>query len=287
MTVTPLLVTALAFGPPTTEKSSAAKPSRVVTHLLDSAHQSAPTTVQVLTPTHLEAGRRYPVLYVLPVEAGTGTRWGDAMAEVEELRLPDRHDVIVVYPTFAQLPWYADHPTEAGVRQETHFLDVVVPFVEKEYPAIGERKGRFLLGFSKSGWGAFSLLLRHPERFERAAAWDAPLTMQEPGRYGSGPIFGTAKNFAEYRLSTLLEKRAKSLGDEPRLFHSGYDNFRESHLDFERLLLEHRVPHAFTDGPRRKHAWDSGWLDEAAAALLAPRIKKTQATSSNRAPSPR
>ena len=60
--------------------------------------------------------------------------------------------------------------------------------------------GRLLLGFSKSGWGAFSLLLRHPDVFGRAAAWDAPLMMNKPGPYGSGDIFGTPENFARYQI---------------------------------------------------------------------------------------
>ena len=51
------------------------------------------------------------------------------------------------------------------------------------------------IGFSKSGWGAFSLLLRHPEVFGRAAAWDAPLMLEQPNRYGMGAVFGSQENF--------------------------------------------------------------------------------------------
>jgi hypothetical protein len=59
--------------------------------------------------------------------------------------------------------------------------------------------GLLLLGFSKSGWGAlFSLLLRHPDVFGKAAAWDAPLVMDSPGRHGNGDIFGTPENFEKY-----------------------------------------------------------------------------------------
>ena len=46
----------------------------------------------------------------------------------------------------ALLPWYADHPTDVGIRQESYFLKVVLPFVERTYPARTERDGRLLLG---------------------------------------------------------------------------------------------------------------------------------------------
>ncbi len=265
MTASALLLAAALAGEPEPATSSA-----VVVHRLESEYQSGPTTVSVVQPSTTEPGRRYPVLYVLPVEAGAGKRWGDVVATAERLRVADRFGVIVVYPTFAQLPWYADHPTDAGVRQESHFLKVVVPFVERNSPALAERSGRLLLGFSKSGWGAFSLLLRHPEHFERAVAWDAPLTMNAPGRYGSGPIFGTPENFAKYQLTKLVADRAKTLGDELRLIHLGYDNFREHHHRFERLLLEHSVPHVFQDGPKRRHHWESGWFEEAVRLVVSP-----------------
>src|SRR5207249_4274506 len=108
------------------------------------------------------------------------------------------------------------------VRQETYFLKVVVPFVEKTYPAKADASGRLLLGFSKSGWGAFSLLLRHPEQFGKAAAWDAPLMMDAPGKYGSGDVFATADNFVGYRVSKLLELNAEKFQKESRLILLGY-----------------------------------------------------------------
>jgi hypothetical protein len=46
-------------------------------HRLESALQSGPTSIRVLLPERMEPGRRYPVLYVLPVEAKDGDRYGD------------------------------------------------------------------------------------------------------------------------------------------------------------------------------------------------------------------
>jgi enterochelin esterase-like enzyme len=182
--------------------------------------------------------------------------------------LPNKLKAVFVAPTFSHLPWYADHPTKADVRQETYFLKVVVPSIEKTYPVQTEARGRLLLGFSKSGWGAFSLLLRHPDVFGRAAAWDAPLMMDRPGHYGSGDTFGTPENFEKYQISKLLKAQAEKLQKEKRLILLGYGNFREQHQKAHDLMSELKVAHEFQDGPARKHDWHSGWVAEATELLL-------------------
>lgn len=240
-------------------------------HSVRSDFQPDATTIRVLVPEQLKKEQRYRVLYVLPVEAGAGTKWGDGLAEVKKHGLADRFGLICVAPTFSQLPWYADHPTDLQVRQESHFMKVVVPFVDKHYPTLTEPDGRLLLGFSKSGWGAFSLLLRHPNMFGKAVAWDAPLMMDAPGRYGSGPIFGSKANFANYEIAGLLRNRAAQLQDERRLFHFGYGNFREHHEAAHQLMNELGIQHAYRDGPKREHSWHSGWLPEAVEMLMADR----------------
>ena len=134
-------------------------------HDVTSALQAAPTQLRVLLPDRMESDRRYPVVYVLPVEAGSATRFGDGLLEVKRRDLHNRFRAVFAAPTFAHLPWYADHPTEARIRQETYFVHEIVPAVERRYGVVAGPRGRLLLGFSKSGWGAYSLLLRHPNVF--------------------------------------------------------------------------------------------------------------------------
>jgi len=265
----PLLIAILAtLIPP----AGAADPTRAedgtLVHSVVSPYQAGRTEIRVLLPDRLEPGRRYPVVYVLPVEAGREHHYGDGLAEVRRLDLHNQLRAIFVAPTFAQLPWYADHLSDPAIRQESHFLKVVVPFVEEHYPARRERAGRLLLGFSKSGWGAWSLLLRHPDVFDKAAAWDAPLMLDKPGPYGSGPIFGTHENFEAYQVTKLLERRLPDLRDRPRLILLGYGNFRDQHETAHDILVDLKIRHVYADGPLRKHVWESSWVAEAAKALL-------------------
>jgi hypothetical protein len=261
----------------------------VLVHAVRSPFQAGTTSIRVLLPDKMDPAKAYAVVYVLPVEARDESRYGDGLLEAKRLGLADRHQAIFVAPTFSHLPWYADHPTDPTIRQESYLLRVVLPFVEQAYPARADAGGRMLVGFSKSGWGAYSLLLRHPDVFGKAAAWDAPLMMDAPGKYGSGPVFGTAANFDAYRVATLLEKRAADLRGDERLVLLGYGNFRDHHLRAHALMASLKVRHAYADGPKRKHEWGSGWLPEAVDRLAppppAPRVARSTATRP--APPPR
>jgi esterase/lipase superfamily enzyme len=241
----------------------------LLVHSVRSPFEAGTTTIRVLLPDSLDPAKSYPVVYVLPVEAGDEHKYGDGLLEAKRDDLQNKYRAIFVAPTFSRLPWYADHPTDPEIRQETYFLKVVVPLVEKTYPARHDAGGRLLVGFSKSGWGAFSLLLRHPDLFGKASAWDAPLMMDAPGKYGSGDIFGTPENFGHYRISHLLEQRAAELGPGKRLILLGYGNFRDDCGRADALMRSLKIEHVFRDGPRRAHVWSSGWLPEAVQFLFA------------------
>ena len=234
-------------------------------HTVKSPYQAGETDIRVLLPDRLEGSKQYPVVYVLPVEPGRGVRFGDGLLEVRKHDLHNKHEVLFVAPTFFDLPWFADHPTKPEIRQETYFRNVVLPFVERTYPASDER---LLLGFSKSGWGAWVLLLRHPQTFRRAAAWDAPLMMDQIGKYGTGDILGTQENFEGYRLAALLRTNAETAGSGKRLILTGYGNFREHHQQAHTLLNDLKIPHEYRDGPFLEHDWHSGWVANAVELLI-------------------
>ena len=241
-----------------------------VVHTVRSAFQAGETRIEVLLPKPFDPAKKYPVVYVLPVEPQGGERYGHGLREVQRTGLADKFRLICVAPTFSRVPWYADHPTDPAVRQESYLLRSVVPFVEQTYPTQGTAAGRWLLGFSKSGWGAWTLLLRYPHVFGQAAAWDAPLALAQPDRYGTAEIFATQENFDRYQPLKLLPSRAKELGGAPRLILLGYDNFRGEHQQAHAVLQTLAIPHVYRDGPKRPHVWGSGWVEEALTLLTQP-----------------
>lgn len=240
----------------------------VTTHALNSPHQAEETFVRVLASEDLDRCGQYPAVFVLPVEPRDEHHYGNGLQEVLDRDLHRKHQAVFAAPTFSAWPWYANHPTDPHVQQERYMLEAVVPLVEAYHPVRTDAAGRFLLGFSKSGWGAFSLLLRNPGLFGRAAAWDAPLMLDQPGPYESGPIFATQANFEEYRIARLLRDRAGTLGAEPRLVFTGYQAFRRDHDEAHKLMTELSIPHIFREGQDRPHHWHSGWVEELLDLLL-------------------
>jgi len=241
----------------------------LATYTVTSEYLAGPNEVAVLLPEKREAGKQYPVLYILPVNAGTRGPWGSGMLEAKRQDVHNKYGLICVAPTLDSLPWYADHPTNLKIRQESYLLRVVLPLVEQRHPALKEPRGRLLVGFSKSGWGAFSLLLRHPDVFGRAAAWDAPLMEQAPTKYGMDAIFGTQENFDEYRIDWLLREKAAVLKKgPPRLILLGYGNFKDQTERAHALMSSLAVPHVFASNVPRRHDWHSGWFAEAVRLLM-------------------
>jgi len=267
------LLTARAEEPPAAISAGTSGDDGILVHDVKSPFQAGTTQIRVLVPDPLDKTKHYPAVYVLPVEAGNEARYGNGLVEVKKNELPNRYQAIFIAPTFSQLPWYADHPSDPAVRQETYLLSVVLPYVEKNYPVRNDADGRLLMGFSKSGWGAFSLLLRHQDLFGKAAAWDAPLMMGWPSQYGSSPIFGTKENFAQYQISALLPKKAADFGKDKRLILMGYGNFRRETDEAHALMDRLKIAHEFVAGPVRKHEWGSGWLPDAVKLLLGTQVK--------------
>ncbi|MFP6738690.1 MAG: alpha/beta hydrolase-fold protein [Planctomycetota bacterium] len=264
-------ISTLAVDEKPAEISTASSEGAFKLHTVRSAYQAGTTRIRVLLPAGFDRKRSYRVLYVLPVEALDGKRWGNGLKTVYRDGLHDKYDLICVAPSFSHLPWYADHPDNPRIRQESYLLKVILPFIEKTYPVTPGRSGRLLVGFSKSGWGAFTLLLRNPKVFGAAAAFDAPMALASPGPYKSGPVFGGKKNFEKYRVESLLKKNGGLLGKGKRLALLGYyGNFRSHHLEAHGWMDALKIKHHWRDGPKRKHSWGSGWLPEAVALLAAP-----------------
>src|SRR5262245_27727341 len=94
----------------------------VLVHDVECPYQAGKTQILIVLPHVIPANRKYPVIYVVPVEAQRESRYGDGVREIKANNLHDKHQAIFVAPTFSHLPWYADHPTEPSIRQETYLL---------------------------------------------------------------------------------------------------------------------------------------------------------------------
>jgi len=246
-----------------------------------SQFQHGPNDVEVLLPEKFDLGRKYRVLYVLPVEPGIGGRYGDGLQEIRKIDAHNRHGLICVAPAFDAVPWFMDHATDAKMRHESYMLRVVVPMIESRYPTLGTADGRLLLGFSKSGWGAFTLLLRNPDVFGYAAAWDSPMMLQEPDwrQFGIDRAAGTVENFRKYQPAALFQSQAKHFRDRTQLALLGHKSFgpgggsayRDEHTHTRwahEEMQSQRISHAYNNEVKVAHAWHTGWVEPAVNGLM-------------------
>lgn len=219
---------------------------------------------------------RFPVVYVLPTGPHANDSCGDGLSEIQRLDLHNKYQMICVVPTFSHVPWFANHATDPTIQQETYLLRSILPFIDHEYPI--DTKRRYVVGLGKSGWGAYSLLLRNPDRFAKAVAWDSPLGQQTPFKYGMIEVFDSQENFERYDIWDLLEARAELLRlSAARFGLMGFGDYRAHHQATHHHMTRLRIPHAYLDGPKREHTWCSGWLDSALEFLVdADRQAKTK-----------
>jgi hypothetical protein len=246
-----------------------------ISHRIASPYQADSTTIRVLLPDIIVPGEVYTVLYILPVIENDNRRYGGGLEEVMKYDFHNKYNLICVAPEFTAKPWYCDHSEDMGRQDESHFLKTVIPFIDSQYPTQTQAEGRLLMGFSKSGWGAFTLLLRNPEKFYKAAGWDSGI------RVDTGPIseeerterietlFGSTSNFEKYRITTLLRERGNELGNEARLFYYNTEGTRgPGGVEIHKIMVELEIPHLYLYEPHRKHSWDSGWIPAAVRFLV-------------------
>jgi hypothetical protein len=251
-------------------------------YALESEFQSKPQFVEVLLPDHFDKSKKYRVLYLLPVEAGQGVRFGDGIMVARKLGIQNQYDVIVVAPAFDSEPWYGNDAADPHRRQEDFLVKAVVPFIESQYPTTGTAEGRLLLGYSKSGWGALSLILRNPDVFGYAASWDAPLMFTEKqfGLWGTKQTYGTPENMTLYLPSKLVRERAGPFQNKKRLVVAGLQFFGTftdarfpydgpSHTEaFHELAEANGVLHDYDPNLKTGHSWNPSWMKPVVKMLI-------------------
>lgn len=230
-----------------------------------------PQVLRVLNPTDPAPGVPHNFIYTLPVQPGAdNTTYGDGLDTLESLNAQNQYNLTIIEPSFGIDPWYADNPLDANEQEETFMTTELVPWVTANLSITGTEQS-WLIGFSKSGYGGMDLLLKHPNLFTLGAFWDFPADMSSYNELGSDPAasYGTDANFqANYRLTQAFVDSYKGpFLSNNRIWLGGYSLYETDVTDFDALLTAEDIPH--TLGPMQDvaHAWTSGWVPAALAAL--------------------
>jgi hypothetical protein len=231
-----------------------------------------PQSLRILQPSNPAPGVAHNFIYVLPVEPGEGTTFGDGLQVIQSLNLQNQYNLTVIEPSFSINPWYADNPLDSTLQEDTFMAADLQPWVKANLSTSGSEQ-HWLIGFSKSGIGGQTLILRHPDTFTLAASWDFPADMNAYDEYGtnSSDSYGTDANFqANYRLTAaFLAAHAAPFQASNRIWIGGYQLFQQDVADYDALLTAQGIQHTAETPTAMTHAWDSGWVPIALAALYA------------------
>jgi cytochrome c2 len=233
---------------------------------------SHPFAVRVLIPQNPAAGAPHNFLYALPVENGlTGLSLGDGLNELESLDVEDRYNATIIEPIFPMYSWYADNPTDATIDYETFVSTILPQWVDSHFSTTGDEKN-LLIGFSKSGYGAVDLLLKHPSVFDAAAAFDFPADMTTYNGLGSSTAndYGTQANFQNnYELDkSFIDTYEAPFTTQDRIWISGGPLYASQVADFNKLLTSQGVMDTLsTTETNDVHSWTGGWVSNAVTGL--------------------
>jgi pimeloyl-ACP methyl ester carboxylesterase len=260
-------------------------------------------TYRVTTPRGYDATRSepYPVLLIIPADAGYGGVFGGSLGGTMAARsagggnFADARDVLVCELGFNRPSWVADTST---TNHESFVLDAVLPRLVAGYNC-----GRIsLLGYANGGFAALHLLFRNPDVFHRAAACDVPAlgdfqglktpwgisffdpreeNAPKPPRVSFAETFPHNDMFAPYSIGTLatcaevgarlrgegaagVGKSRSASGSPPRVgLWSGADATWETR-EFRDQLTDFAIPHVWSDAyEHQSGSWKGDWLDEA------------------------
>jgi len=236
-----------------------------------STRQQFETIIRVLEPDDLASVENPRLVYLLPSTPELSHRSGDGLDEVLRHDLHNQYGLVFVAPTYSDWPWMTDLPDQPMFQQLMFFLEEIVPFIDTRYPELS----RSLVGYSKGGSAALQILLRYPETFAAAAAFDSPVMKSRPDQWEMPYFWPSPERFQDFAIPHLLRTRGDELGEHARISLHGYGNFgknppewSQDHLsEAHTLLSELGIAHLYDNETYRAHRWDSGWLADAVAAV--------------------
>jgi putative tributyrin esterase len=150
---------------------------------------------------------------------------------------------------------------DGRVRYEDFFVQELIPFVDRTYRTIRDRRARGISGVSMGGYGALHLAMRHPDIFGSVSAQSAALIPKFPNPLPATGRWGFYARVLEKPFGNPLNERyfdennPLTLAEHPEQFRGlkiyfdvGIDDrygFEKGAELLNQILDEHNFPHTF------------------------------------------
>ncbi|MCL6259929.1 esterase family protein [Aquiflexum sp. TKW24L] len=223
----------------------------------------------VMPEGYAKSDKSYPTVYLLHGGSGSFSDWHKNTTDPSLLpNLANRYEVIIVTPGVGPSSYYYDSPLLNSVRYETYFIKELIPFIDKNYRTINDRKSRAITGLSMGGHGSLMLSAKHPELFIMAGSmsgvmnidtrmWRVPEDFRKLRHEGQKAILGDISYdspFTEYTIVGLVDRMKEN--EVSLLIDCGVDDFLlDTNRQIHQLLLDNNTPHDYTERPGA-HTWE-------------------------------
>ncbi|MFC1461608.1 hypothetical protein ACFLQR_03715 [Verrucomicrobiota bacterium] len=208
--------------------------------------------------SNIGAGQRIMLnLVFLPATEPGDQTYGMVPERIEGYPAASIHQIH--YPTIV---WYNETIRREAIAQ-IHSLDV---------PSV------ILVGFSKSGLGAWNIARTIPERISGTIIFDAPVARDELHPSGTDPFYESDASWQEdLPIRTVKNFHAVMPKTHSLVLISG-ESFHEEMCALSEAMSRIGCEHMFLPRPHLKHHWQSGWIEEG----LNARWGKREAVSGKR-----
>jgi S-formylglutathione hydrolase FrmB len=224
------------------------------------------TAMNVILPGEQHGPGPFPVFYLLHGLSDDETMW---LRRSSIERYAEKIPLIVVMPTTAR-GWYTNSRIDANRAYEDHIIKDVIPFIDRTFHTINNRKARVIGGLSMGGYGSVKLALKYPHLFSSAVSHSgavAPFAFltQYPRRddafiqefigiFGDNPADGDNDPLA------LAKKCPRKLRPALRIDCGLADGLLEQNRELHRVLDSIRYQHEYEELPADPDYQDRGPL---------------------------
>ena len=119
-----------------------------------------------------------------------------------------------------------------------------------------------LVGFSKSGLGAWNIARAIPDRIACTIIFDAPVARDRLPPWGTTSFYGSDAMWQEdLPIRTVPEFQAVMPATHRLVLISGA-SFHDEMCMLSQALSKSGTKHVFLPRPHLKHHWNSGWIEE-------------------------
>jgi S-formylglutathione hydrolase FrmB len=213
--------------------------------------------------------KSYPTVYLLHGGSGSFSDWHKNTTDPNLLpNLANQYGVIIITPGVGPSSYYYDSPLLDSVRYETYFIKELIPFIDKNYRTIKDRKSRAITGLSMGGHGSLMLSAKHPELFIAAGSmsgvmnidtrmWKVPEDFRKLRYEAQKAMLGEINYDSPFTENTIvgLVDRMKENGVS-LIIDCGVDDFLlDTNRQIHQMLLANKTPHDYTERPGA-HTWE-------------------------------